>query len=291
MLILENEQYRICVKEIGAELCSFFEKTTQREFMWQPCDEIWNHSSLILFPNPGRICRCRTIIGGRVYQGYMHGFAYKKRFSVVAHTSTLLIMELYSDDETRASFPYEFTLRVVYRLTDEKLIQEFHVLNHGDKKMYFCLGAHPGFYFPINLGESGNDYVLRFDTPQQIDRLIPHSETMLLTHEKYRFLNNETDIPLSENYFNDGAVLLENVHAESITLMSLKSKCFIKLEIKGFPFMCLWGNKHRNAMICVEPWCGVSDYIDTDHIWETKYGIESIFPSEEFCREIKISVG
>lgn len=291
MQCIENDKLRVRVKEIGAELCGIYSKALQREFMWQPGEEIWDHSSLILFPNPGRICRDRTIIDGKEYPASMHGFAWRKKFTVAERSTDRLVMELKSDEETRESFPYEFTLRVTYELNDAVLIQKMDVVNENNRSMFFCLGAHPGFYLPIELGESGNDYVIRFNRKQNISRLLNQKGTMLLTGERVPYLTDGDELQLSENYFDLGSHLLEGVDAETISLVSKKSGRFVEMGIKGFPYMCLWGNGYRNAMICIEPWCGTSDLMDTDHVWEHKMGIEEAKIGETFTRELSFRVG
>lgn len=291
MQYLENDKLKIQVKELGAELCSIYSKTLDKEFMWQPGLEIWDHSSLILFPNPGRISRDRTIIGGKEYPATMHGFAWRRQFTVIENTGDMLVMELHSDEATRQSFPYEFTLRISFVLNDDKMIQKMDVVNKDEKTMYFCLGAHPGFYFPIILGETGDDYIIRFDREQNISRLLTQRGTMLLTGERVPYLTGCKDIQLSENYFDLGSHLLEGVDADTVTLLSKKSGHFVEMGIVGFPYMCLWGNAYKNAMICIEPWCGTSDMMNTDHVWETKLGIEHADAKTTFSRELSFRVG
>ena len=138
--------------------------------------------------------------------------------------------------------------------------------------MYFCLGMHPGFYLPLVLGEKTEDYVIRFDRRQNINRLVNEPATMLLTGERKPYLTDGTDIPLRDDLFNGGSHLLEGVDAESVTLLSTKSGRFVELGISGFPYMCLWGNAIRPYLVCIEPWWGTSDFIDTDHIWEKRPG-------------------
>ncbi len=291
MQTITNGILRVSVKEAGAELCSIYDCRREMEYMWQPGHEIWDHSSLLLFPNPGRISRDRTIIDGKVYPATMHGFAKDSTFAVVSNTGDMLEMELRPTDFSRQYFPYDFRLRVIFRLEGEKLVQEFRVSCEDDKPMHFCLGAHPGFYLPLELGESGNDYILRFDRPQHIDRLGLQKGTNLLNGERTPYLYDETDVQLSEDYFNNGSLLLEGVAAESVTLLSTKSGRYVKMGIEGFPYMCLWGNGYKNFMMCIEPWCGTSDLADTDHVWETKLGIEHVNPGEEFVRTLTFEVG
>lgn len=291
MQTITNGKIRVTVDELGAELKSIYSLEREMEYMWQPGNEIWDHSSLLLFPHPGRISCDRIIVDGKVYPTTMHGFAYTSKFTVVNKTEDSLTMELRANDATRRSFPYEFCLRVDFTLEGETLTQKFTVTSDDGKTMYFCLGAHPGFYLPLVLGESGDDYILRFNCPQHIDQLQLQKGTNLLTGEKVPYLYDATDVQLNDSYFNNGSLLLSGVEADYVTLMSKKSGHYVRMGIQNFPYMCLWGNAVKNYMICIEPWCGTSDLMDTDHIWEHKLGIEKVAPGEEFVRTLTFEVG
>jgi len=289
--ILENETLKIEVSVIGAELQSLYAKKTGIEYLWQPGADIWPHHSMLLFPNPGRIADDRTIIGGKVYPATMHGFANDMEFSVMEADDTHLLLQLSATEETRKSFPYEFRFQVEFSLTEDMLQETFRVINDDDKCIYFSLGAHPGFYCPIVLGEKPEEYGLSFDKPQNIDELELQENTRLLTGKRNSYLSKETDIRLGNHFFDNGPKVLEGIKAETITLKSEASGHFVEMGIKDFPYLCLWGPSTRMSMICVEPWCGVSDLMDTDHVWETKLGIESVEVNEMFQRMLTFRVG
>ena len=291
MQTITNGKLSVSVDELGAELRSIYSHEREMEYMWQPGLETWDHSSLLLFPNPARICHDRTIIGGKIYPATMQGFAKDSVFEVENKKEDSMEFVLRANERTRRYFPFEFCLRVVFRLEGEKLIQEFHVSCEGDKTMYFGLGAHPGFYMPLVLGETGDDYIIRFDRPQHINHLQLQEGSRLLTGEKTPYLYDATDVQLCEGYFNNGPMLLDGVDADSVMLLSKKSGRYVKLGIKGFPYMCLWGNPYKNFLMCIEPWCGTTDLVDTDHIWETKPGYEHVEPGEEFVRVLTFEVG
>ncbi len=271
MITIENAHLKVCIKELGAELCGIYSKSLDMEYMWQPGFEIWDHSSLTLFPNNGRIYKDRAIIGGKVYRETMQGFAKTQLFTVTENTGDKAVLELSANEVTRLYLPYDFTLRITFALIEDKLDVNFAVINHGAENMYFTLGMHPGFYLPLVLGEKTEDYVIRFNRDQKINRLVNEAVTMLLTGERKPYLDG-TDIPLCDDMFNAGSHLLEGVDAETVTLLSTKSGRFVEIGIKDFPHMCLWGNAIRPFLVCIEPWCGTSDFIDTDHIWEKRPG-------------------
>ncbi len=268
MYILENEFVKIQVSPMGAELQSLFGKVTQTEYLWQPGHDIWQHHSMLLFPNPGRVAGDRVIIGGKVYPATMHGFANAMTFQVADVGSDRIRLELRDSPETRRYFPYAFCLQVVFTLEKDTVRQTFRVINEDERTIFFSLGAHPGFYCPMDLRDRAEDYVLEFDTPQRIGELALH-----------------------DGFFDRGPYLLDGVKAKTVTLRSRKSGRFVEVGIEGFPYLCLWGVPTRLSIVCIEPWCGTSDRVDTDHVWETREGIESVEVGKTFERTMTLRMG
>jgi len=276
MYTISNAYLTVRVAAVGAELCGLYAKTTQTEYMWQPGHETWDHSSLLLFPNPGRIAHDRTVIGGKVYPAMMHGFAGKMPFAVTEHTETRLTLELTANEYTRQYYPYAFRLVVEYILEGERLVQNIRVVNEDEKPVYYALGAHPAFYCPIRLNEPAENYRLTFDRPQNIRNMQMQENTRLVTGETTPWLTGSDTVALGDGFFNNGPMLLEGVDAATITLHSPVSGRFVEMGIEGFPNLCLWGAPTKMYLIAIEPWTGPSDRVDTNHVWEEKPGVQAV---------------
>lgn len=291
MYQIKNDKLCVRVSDVGAQLTGLYSPVTEMEYLWQPGYETWPHSSMLLFPNPGRIAQDRVVIGGKVYPAMMHGFANDMPFDLVEHSRTKLILELKNNDYTRKYYPYAFRLQVEFILEGDTLIQNFRIVNDDDKPVYYCLGAHPGFYCPLVLGEKAEDYTLTFDRPQLLEQYELEENTRLLTGNKTLYLNKEAVIALHDHFFDNGPMLFEGMDAGSVTLQSQKSGRFVEFGIQGFPNLCLWGVPTRMSLIAVEPWIGTSDRVDTDHIWEHKPGIQSVQPGKENIHTLTLRVG
>ena len=289
--VLEDSFLKIEVSSLGAELTSLYSKKTEIEYLWQPGYDIWPHHSMLLFPNPGRISGDRTIIGNKIYPATMHGFANDMNFEIVESCKERLLLEISQTEETLKSFPYKFRLQVEFLLDGEIVYQKFKVINEDSKTIYFSLGAHPGFYCPIIPNESVDDYVLEFNSPQNINSLELEDGTRLLTGKRIKYLNNETTIKIGDRFFDNGPILFDGVNAKLIKMKSNRTGHFVELGINDFPYMCLWGVGTRMSIMCIEPWCGTTDLADTDHIWENKLGIESVKVGEIFERTLTFRVG
>lgn len=291
MYQIKNDQLSVCVSSVGAQLKSLYSHVTDMEYLWQPGHETWPHSSMLLFPNAGRIARGRVIIRGKVYPANMHGFANDMPFTLVEHSDSKLLLELQDNEITRKYYPYAFRLQVEFELKEDRLIQSFRVINDDAESMAYCLGAHPGFYCPLVLGERGEDYSLCFDRPQQLNLLELEDNTRLLTGDKTTYLDQETTIPLHEHFFDQGPMLFDGMDAGTLTLRSAVSGRFVELGVEGFHDLCLWGVPGRMSLIAIEPWIGTSDRVDTDHIWEHKPGAQTLQPGESHVHTLTFRVG
>lgn len=231
MYQLKNSFLSVGVENTGAQLVSLYSHLTQMEYLWQPGYETWPHSSMLLFPNPGRIAHDRIIVGGKVYPASMHGFADNMPFALAEHSGEKLVLELKDNDYTRKYFPYAFRLQVEFILQQDRLIQNFRVINDDTQPVYYCLGAHPGFYCPLVLGEKAEDYTLTFDRPQNLDHLETEENTRLLTGNKTPYLQNETTVQLHDHFFDKGPALFGGMDAGSITLRSGASGRFVEMVV------------------------------------------------------------
>ena len=63
MYQIKNNHLSVRVSNVGAQLTSLYSPDTGMEYLWQPGYETWPHSSMLLFPNPGRIAHDRVIVG------------------------------------------------------------------------------------------------------------------------------------------------------------------------------------------------------------------------------------
>jgi galactose mutarotase-like enzyme len=272
-------------------MSSLFIKEEKREYLWQPGEEIWNAQPMLLFPNAGRIKNGKIIAGGNEYPLMMHGFARRMEFQLVRQDTADLILELHSSAETKRFFPYGFILTVEYHLRSNGLDQLFKIRNSGEGIMWFGFGVHPGFYCPIAAGEESKDYVLRFDSPQTLRKIVLDEHTKLSTRKRIPFLDRGLEIPLGPDFFNRGPIVSEGYTTSTIKFLSKKSGRFIELGIEGFPYMTFWGPARQLPLICLEPWCNISDYTDSNQVWEQKEGNISLPPGEVFERTLKYTIG
>ncbi|HEV3251954.1 MAG TPA: aldose 1-epimerase family protein, partial [Puia sp.] len=62
-----------------------------------------------------------------------------------------------------------------------------------------------------------------------------------------------------------------------------KTERGIDLNFSGFPYLGIWAAPQAD-FVCIEPWCGIADAVDTDQQLIRKEGINRLAPDEIFER-------
>ena len=107
------------------------------EYLWQRDERWWPRCAPVLFPIVGNIRDDRaTSAQGEIRFG-RHGLARNYEHALVEQGDDFLTYELLSSDDSRAKFPYDFILRMTYRIVGDALEQEFYVENTGDVTLPF----------------------------------------------------------------------------------------------------------------------------------------------------------
>ena len=147
MKTLKNTALTLNISLHGAELTSIRD-SFGREFLWQADPAFWKRHSPVLFPIVGSLWDKHFRVNGREYEMGQHGFARDMDFRLVSEREDEMWFELKSSPETLAKYPYEFTLRIGYRLEANKIHVMWEVSGDDSQIMWFQIGAHPAFYLP-----------------------------------------------------------------------------------------------------------------------------------------------
>jgi galactose mutarotase-like enzyme len=105
----------------------------------------------LLFPIAGRLRDDRFQHAGRVYELKQHGFARTMPFTILDQSTAggaRMVLELVSNDFTRAQYPFDFRLVVTYVLAEGRLTIGLSYTNTGESEMPLHPGLHPYFLVP-----------------------------------------------------------------------------------------------------------------------------------------------
>lgn len=143
---IQNGQFSVSVNSFGAELDEILSQKTGRNFLWSGDPSVWSGKSPILFPIVGRLLDDKLLAGGKEYTLPKHGFARKSEFELCRKTDDMLVYRLTANEQTRAVYPFRFTLEITYRLRGNRLTVEYEVKNtEEEKNCLFRSAAIPRF--------------------------------------------------------------------------------------------------------------------------------------------------
>lgn len=281
MIILENEYLHAAIAPMGAELQSLLHKTTGIEHMWNGDAAYWPKFSPALFPIVGLLKDDTYTYRNKTYTLPRHGFAREKMFSSEMISPAEVLFTLKSDEATRAVYPFEFILKLRYRIHEHNLSCTYEVTNPGNEELLFSVGAHPAFAVPFTKEGSYDDYYLAFNKAENLQRWTLHQSLLTNTTEPLPSSNNR--LLLNAALFYQDALVLKNLQSNQVTLACNSHSHGIHFSFNGFPYFGIWAAKDA-PFVCLEPWCGVADNIAHNQDLENKEGIERLPAGEDWKR-------
>lgn len=289
MQVLENSNLIIEVKSTGAELSRVFSKKNNTEFLWHGDAKHWGRRSPVLFPIVGRLKDNETFIDDVSYNMNQHGFARDMEFKLVESTSNSLTYLVKDNEESKKRYPYAFELTIKYTLLDSSVKVEWFVKNTNDSEMYFSIGAHPAFNVPFNEDESLSDYYLDFNVSGDVNQYLldgPFVSNIVKADEI-------SSLDIKPELFINDALIYDNV--DSISICSRKNNSKINVSFKDFPLVGIWSPYYSETntiapFICIEPWHGIADKLDSNKEYKSKFGINKLLPNELFSTLYDIEI-
>jgi galactose mutarotase-like enzyme len=278
---IKNSNLTAVIKHFGAELYSL-KDNSNTEYIWGGNPEFWGKHSPILFPIVGTLKNNSYQYNDTEYRLSRHGFAREMNFELIDQQENSATFSLTSSDETLKKYPFDFELHLIYTLEDTSLKIEYKVINKGESKMPFSIGAHPAFDLPNNF----ENYSLEFEKEEPLkfhlleDGLISNATEEIQLHKKQLHLNHKL--------FENDALVFKKLTSKSIAILE-NSKPILKVSYKDFPDLGIWTPPNA-PFICIEPWFGYSDTVDTFGNLFEKEGIQILDKNATFNSAFSIEI-
>lgn len=274
MTILQHEGFRAEISSHGAELQSF--KNPQgREYIWNGNPEYWNRRSPVLFPIVGSLKDGKYQYQGKEYRLPRHGFARDQEFSLTHSSDNQAVFSLHYNQESLKDYPFQFWLQINYRLLKNTLLIGYSVINDGQNKMAFTLGAHPAF----NLEGNFSDYTLEFPKSEAL-QTFPLENGLLSRQKNVIPLKKDGALDLEYSTFENDALVIKNNPGREVVIRD-KSEKILSVEFDDFPHLGIWTVQDA-PFICIEPWYGYSDSVDSSGVLFEKEGMLYLEPGAVF---------
>jgi galactose mutarotase-like enzyme len=285
---INNDFLAVALAEKGAELQSLINKNTGIEYMWDANPAFWSKTSPVLFPIVGGLLNNEYVYEGKTYSLGRHGFARELVFTVTQQKEDSITFTLTESAATLEKYPFRFSFSVKYTLGENKLFVSYLVKNTDDKILLFSVGGHPAFKVPLAEGTEFDDYYLKFNQVENAG-IWPLSPWGQIENYTNPLLESTDILPLTKALFYKDALVFKHLASDSIRILSGKTQHGLNVTFPGFPYMGIWSFKDAD-FVCIEPWCGIADIVNTTGQLEDKEGINQLHPGEVFERTWHVEV-
>lgn len=199
----------------------------------------------ILFPFSSKTRDDSYVLDGKTYYMPMHGLVKNDGFAVKCAEADRVTLWVENSPSWKAGYyPFDFHLEVEYQLQGSALTVTFRITNKSQKAMPHSLGWHPFFKSTdkqrIRLEQ---DMQIHYDYKEHVDG------SMCQLEDLSRFWDDVFHTPVK------GGFLLEN-QADGYKIQCEPDEVFDAMVV------CSWVQES----MCVEPWCGLPDSINTGRL-------------------------
>jgi len=269
----------------GAELVAL--ATGQgRPLLWHGDPAWWSGRSPLLFPIVGKVPDDHLLVDGRKYEMPQHGFARRMDFTLLQADAASCTFELRANPETLQCYPFSFTLRVAYRVSERMLTVAATVLNEGAAAMPMSFGYHPAFRWPLSDEPRRDSYELcfEFDEPAPVRPVVDG----LLSDEGRPSPVDQRRLRLSDRLFENGAVVFDRLRSRAVTY-GLRDTPMLHVRFPEMPHLGVW-SKPGAPFVCIEPWQGHAAPVGFAGELRDKPGIVSVAPGASRTYEMSIEL-
>jgi galactose mutarotase-like enzyme len=238
---------------LGAEPMSW--RAGGRELLWGGDPEHWSFRAPILFPVVGASAGGVVRVGPDPYPMPQHGFARRSPFQLVAQQADSATLRLVDSNETRAHFPFGFSLDVTVTLAPVTLSLVFTVTNTDAASLPFAIGFHPAFAWPFDGGER-SDYRVVFSESESPVLPGVTGDALLVPDGRPSPLVDNI-LALEPDDFTEAFVFLD-VNSRSMAFEA-PSGAAIDMAVEGFPHLAIW-TKPTAPFLSLEAWTGHADW-------------------------------
>lgn len=283
---LQNDVLKIEIDSLGAQLCSV--EGRNRQYLWNGDPVYWGFHSPILFPFVGKLKNGEYTHEGEPFKMVQHGFAREMEFQLESFKEKEIWFGLCWQEETLMRYPFRFVLHIGYRLEGNSIEVMWRVENREENsKMYFTIGGHPGFRWPVKEGENPLEYSLEFDK-SEIEYFQLDSAGLLLK-EPHKLPLTEGRYQLREDTFDRDALIIEPGQTRKISLCTPDKKPYVTVEFDS-PSVGIYSKERLKAgYLCIEPWYGRCDNADFEGELKDREHEQSLEAGKEFNAVYRMS--
>lgn len=123
------------------------------------------------------------------------------------------------------------------------------------------------------------------DAPWQRHKIVDGK----LSKERFDVDWRGRDLPLSDTFFNEDALVFTGIHCRQLVLLHARDPRQILFDTGGAPDLGIWARRGA-PYVCIEPWYGYDDPEDHDQQFSTKPGIQTLKSGNIFITTYSIGL-
>lgn len=289
---IENEFIKLNVTTCGGSMTSIFDKRRNEELLYQKNQDSWQGQDVVIFPFIARLKDGYYTHNRKRFDFKNHGLIRYMVGEVETEEETKLTITFTSDKETLTRYPFEFELKVIYELIDNKVKISYDVLNKSDEEMPFEMGAHPAFKLPGKRTKKEFDMTgnyLMFNKETQL-HLMELDESASFVEDEIEFFDTDR-IDLNKKLFNDiNTIILKAEDFDRTISLYKKDGSKLKVTSNDATFFALWSDKTWGDYVCIEPWTGLPDYDSPIREINKKPFIKTVKKGEHYVFTYEIEI-
>lgn len=284
LVTIASDALSAAINPFGAELTSLRD-ADRRELMANGDPAFWTGHAPILFPIVGRLNGDTLRVDGHDYPMRQHGFARRKAFAVIERADDRATFRLVADDETRALYPFDFTLDLAFALDGATLAVAATIANPGETPLPASFGFHPAFAWPLPYGEPRDAHHIAFERAEgaTVKRLIDG----LIAGDRPSPLDGQS-LALHDALFADDALVWAPAASHSVTYRAGEGPS-LRIDFPDTPDLAIW-TKPGAAFVCIEPWHGHADPADFTGAFRDKPGVFEVPAGENYACRMAITL-
>jgi galactose mutarotase-like enzyme len=286
---IESADLWVEVNSIGMELSSIRSKHSNQEYLWQGNPAFWTGQAPVLFPIIGALKNGQLNYQGKFFELPKHGLVRNSvKPKLIESGTDFLRFGMAWDAETLEIYPFKFSLEITFLLDGKSLQIQHRITNSADESMLYSIGGHPAFNCPLKADESYEDYYLEFEEEETAATWLI-DQSGLISLEQKPILDHTKNLPLHSHLFDYDALVFKNLKSSSVKLFHRKKGPLLAVDFEDFNYLGIWA-KPAAPFVCIEPWLGIADSVDSSQNFEEKEGVLKLASGQSDQKIYSISI-
>lgn len=283
---IASAELAAAINPFGAELSSLRD-ADGRELMTDADPAFWAGRAPLLFPIVGRLMNDKYRLDGKEYPLPQHGFARRQAFALIEQSADRAVFRLTDSADTRAVYPFAFTLDAAFTVSGATLATDIRVTNAGDRDMPASFGFHPAFAWPLPFGRPRAEHRILFEKhePAELSAIVLGG---WIAPETWPSPLDGRVLKLDDALFARDALVWDSLESESLRYDGGDGPA-LDIAFAGMPKLGIW-TRPGARFVCIEPWHGIADPIGfAGEIWD-KPGILRFAPGESRTFSMQVTL-